>query len=191
MTSDGRDSAIEDLIVQHHALLYRYAFRLCGSAVDADDLTQQTYLIAHEKLPQLRNASSAKSWLCTILRHAYLRLSRKHPPLQSLELVDEPRQRDSSSSYDEEALQQALDDMPEEYRSAVILFYFQELSYKEIADVLEIPLGTVMSRLSRGKALLKAALERREWHASPSHSSAATGIKANSSNPRLIPAFPN
>ncbi len=162
MNRVSRLPTIGELIDEHHALLYRYAYRLCGSAVDADDLTQQTYLIAHEKLHQLRDPNSAKSWLCTILRHAYLRLRQGRPVEQSLSSVPDLAGQTRTLSFDEEALQQSLGELPEEYRSAVILFYFQELTYKEIADVLEVPLGTVMSRLSRGRSLLKTSLELRE-----------------------------
>jgi RNA polymerase sigma-70 factor, ECF subfamily len=188
MTSDRRGPAIEDLIAEHHVLLYRYAYRLCGSAVDADDLTQQTYLIAHEKLHQLRDPSSAKSWLCTILRHAYLRLQHLQPAMKSLDREDEHPRREAASVFDEEALQRALDDLPEDYRSAVILYYFQEMSYKDIADVLEIPLGTVMSRLSRGKAQLKLALESRDRRpSSPPHARS----RQESLHPQLVSALPN
>jgi RNA polymerase sigma-70 factor, ECF subfamily len=188
MTSDRQGPAIEGLIAEHHVLLYRYAYRLCGSAVDADDLTQQTYLIAHEKLHQLRDPSSAKSWLCTILRHAYLRLQQVQPAMKSLDRQDEHPERESAAAFDEEALQRALEELPEEYRSAVILYYFQELSYKDIARVLEIPLGTVMSRLSRGKAQLKFALESRERRHSPPPEARSPQERLHSP---LVPALPN
>lgn len=153
---------IEELIERHSALLYRYAYRLTGAAADAEDLTQQTYLIAQQKLHQLREAGSAKSWLCAILRHEFLRLRRPRLRPLNLDEVTEPRQPDTDSTVDDEALQRALLDLPEEFRSAVILFYFQTLSYQEIADALQVPMGTVMSRLSRGKSLLRARLEKDE-----------------------------
>ena len=151
---------VEDLIGQHHALLYRYAYRLSGSAADAEDLTQQTYLIACQNLDQLREPSAAKSWLCSILRRAFLRGCQVRSMTIPLESVVEPSVDAAPTDIDEEALRQALEELPEEYRSAVILYYFQELSYKEIAEVLEIPLGTVMSRLARGKTMLKNSVTR-------------------------------
>ncbi len=150
---------IEDLIQRHSALLYRYAYRLSGSAIDAEDLTQQAFCIAQQKLHQLRTVASAKSWLCTILRREYLRSRRHLVKSSSLSRVQEPEQPEAGSLVDEEALQQALNQLPEEYRTAVILFYFQELSYQEIADALQVPVGTVMSRLSRGRSLLKSQLQ--------------------------------
>lgn len=187
MTGDGPFPTIQELIEQHHALLYRYAYRLCGSTADAEDLTQQTYLIAHEKLHQLRDASSAKSWLCTILRHAYLKLRQGRPPTRPLSSAEQCPEPTDESSYDEEALQRGLCELGEEYRSAVILYYFQELSYKEIAEVLGVPLGTVMSRLSRGKTLLKELLESRETARSPAPEKATPRI----AGVRLVPAYRN
>lgn len=184
MTEGNRFPTIPDLIDRHHALLYRYAYRLSGSAVDAEDLTQQTYLIAHQHLDQLREASSAKSWLCTILRHAYLRFQQTRSPLIPLDKTPEPIQPPSEFDIDEEALQQALGKLTEDYRSAVILYYFQELSYKEIAEVLDVPLGTVMSRLSRGKAQLKELLERRDVQESTPEP------KGRVARHRLVATFP-
>ena len=191
MASGSRNPTIQELIESHHALLYRYAYRLCGSAVDADDLTQQTYLIAHEKIRQLRDPQSAKSWLCTILRHAYLRIVRHQTVLQPLDYAKDYPQPVSHDSFDEEALQLALSKLPEEYRSAVILYYFQELSYQEIAEVLEIPLGTVMSRLSRGKSQLKVLLELRGSRLPVPQSPGSSRPAKEILKPRLVSIFPN
>lgn len=190
MTGGSRSPTIPDLIERHHALLYRYAYRLSGSAADADDLTQQTYLIAHEKLHQLRDAASAKSWLCTILRHAYLRSQHGRPAMQPLDLAQELPQRDRESTHDEEALQRALCELTEDYRSAVILYYFQELTYKEIAQVLDVPLGTVMSRLSRGRTQLKELLEAQAARET-GRAAAAVFSPVKTSGPRLVPAIPS
>lgn len=181
---------MEELIRQHHVLLYRYAYRLSGSAADAEDLTQQTYLIAHENLHQLREAGAAKSWLCSILRRAFLRLRRRRLPTVPLDGDAEPWHEVPPLSVDEEALQRALAEMPEEYRSAVILFYFQDLTYKEIAEILEIPMGTVMSRLSRGKGLLKASLER--WESGRDGVDRRTPLlpKTIATTSRIAPALP-
>lgn len=152
---------IDHLVEQHYALLYRYAYRLSGSPPDAEDLTQQTFLAAQTHLDQLRDLDQARNWLCTILRHCYLKSLRKkqtRTPV-SLENLDEfaiavPPQ----SSVDSERLQNCLDLLPDEFKIPLILFYFKEFSYKEIARQLDVPIGTVMSRLSRGKAFLKKHL---------------------------------
>ena len=171
--------SLPELIEQHAALLYRYAYRLSGSAADAEDLTQQTFLTAHAKLTQLREPAKAKSWLCTILRHTYLK-SRRGPngrPVVSLddiaELADAPP---SDTPIDPDELQAALNDMEEVYRSPLILFYFEEFSYREIAEQLQIPIGTVMSRLARGKASLRIRLSS---HARASHTPAEDDPEVN------------
>lgn len=153
---------IEQLVAEQHEVLYRFAYRLSGSAADADDLTQQTFLIAHQKLTQLRDCETAKSWLFTILRNVYLKSIRRQVPMPSanlqLDVESIPDDLPDHLEFDEELLQQALNELPEEFRSAVLLFYFDECSYKEIAEQLGIPLGTVMSRLSRAKGYLRARL---------------------------------
>jgi RNA polymerase sigma-70 factor (ECF subfamily) len=153
--------ALAALVEEHSEMLFRYAYRLSGSAADAEDLTQQTFLAAHRHLDQLREAGRARSWLCAILRNVYLKQLRSNGGLEfdSLQDVAEPASEVAlDHPIDEEQLQSALLELPEEYRSPVILFYFGELSYKEIAEQLEVPIGTVMSRLARAKSLLKKRL---------------------------------
>lgn len=153
--------ALAALVTEHSEMLYRYAYRLSGSAADAEDLTQQAFLAAHRHLDQLREPARAKSWLCAILRNVYLKQLRSQGGVQvnSLEDVAEPAaEMPLDAPIDDEQLQAALQELPEEYRSPVVLFYFGELSYKEIAEQLEVPIGTVMSRLARGKLLLKKRL---------------------------------
>lgn len=161
----GGAQSLFDLVERHYALLYRYAFRLSGSEADAEDLTQQTFLVAQTKLDQLRDAERAKSWLCAILRNVYLKEMRSEACLsaQSLEMLAEPAvQPVKEPEFDSEQLQNVLNDLPEEYRTPLILFYFEEFSYKEIAEQMELPPGTVMSRLSRAKSYLRQRLRAPE-----------------------------
>jgi RNA polymerase sigma-70 factor, ECF subfamily len=148
-----------DLVERYYALLYRYAYRLTGSAADAEDLTQHAFATAHAKWNQLHDESKAKSWLFTIARNAYLK-SLRRPQLVSTETcADFPAPgSDDKSHIDSERLQAALNSLAEEYRTPIILFYFEEFSYQEIADQMEVPLGTVMSRLARAKAHLRQSL---------------------------------
>ncbi|MFN0197811.1 MAG: RNA polymerase sigma factor [Planctomycetaceae bacterium] len=153
-----------EMVEQHSALLFRYAYRLTGSATEAEDLTQQTFLAAHTKLSQLRVPSQAKSWLCSILKNAYLksRRSAAGKPLLTWNQHQEPATETvPEGPYDDEDVQQVLNDLPDEFKIPLILFYFQEMSYREIAEHLEIPVGTVMSRLARAKAAVRSALEQR------------------------------
>lgn len=152
------------LVDQYYDLLYRYAYRLSGSHHVAEDLTQQTFLSAQSSRDQLRDVSRAKAWLFTILRNCYLKSLRD--PLGhggiSLDQTSEPADVESRSDdeipVDSAELQTALMELPEEFRSALVLFYFEEFSYKEISDQLAVPIGTVMSRLSRGRSWLKRRL---------------------------------
>lgn len=158
------NSCVRDLPVlvrQYSGLLYRYAFRLSGCAAEAEDLTQQTFLTAHRKLDQLRDIGQAKGWLCAILRTTYLKNLRKRGSGQSVSLEGLPEVEGESIAdpqLDSEELNQLLNELPDEFRIPIILFCFQDFSYKEIADQLEIPVGTVMSRLARGKSHLRKRL---------------------------------
>ena len=153
--------SLPDLIEQHYIVLYKYAFRLSGSAADAEDLTQQTFLNAQLRMEQLRQPDHVRSWLFTILRNQFLKSVRRKPALPlTIEVpssaTDEPLGNDFE--IDSEQLQAALDDLPEDFRIPIILYYFNEFSYRQIAEQLEIPIGTVMSRLSRGKRWLRDRL---------------------------------
>lgn len=153
---------IRQLVADHHAALYRYAFRLSGAVHDAEDLTQQTFLIAHGKLEQVRTAACIRSWLYAVLRNAFLRQFRRGPPLLAadcdLDLNDLPDDALAESEVDGERLRAALSELPDEFRVVLLMFYFEEKSYREIAAALELPLGTVMSRLSRAKGHLRFRL---------------------------------
>jgi RNA polymerase sigma-70 factor (ECF subfamily) len=157
---------IGQLVAQHLEVLYRYAFRLTGSVPDAEDLTQQTFLVAQQKLHQLREEESVRGWLFTVLRNCYLKGFRKPVPLPAAALefdVELIPCRESAEPLggvlDSELLQQALDQLSDEFKLVVTMFYFEERSYREIADLLQLPIGTVMSRLSRAKASLRRRLQ--------------------------------
>ena len=77
---------ITQLVLDHHEILYRYAYRLTGSVADAEDLTQQTFLVAHEKLGQVRQADSVRGWLFTVLRNGYLKNRRRTVPVAAASL---------------------------------------------------------------------------------------------------------
>ncbi len=159
------------LVDLHYQLLFRYAYRLSGDRAEAEDLTQQTYLIAQKKLSQLRDMSFARSWLCTILRNLFLKnITQKITPLslsQSFDLVSEEVVVPELTS---EELQGALNELPEDFRIPLLMFYFEERSYKEISKELSIPLGTVMSRLARAKSYLQERFSSRSEEKTTIHS---------------------
>jgi RNA polymerase sigma-70 factor (ECF subfamily) len=163
---------IARLVVDHHADVYRYAYRLAGSVADAEDLTQQTFLAAQVKLAQLRSSETARAWLFTILRNCYLKSRRRRAPqtAASVELnVNEiPAEVAVETGVDRERLQAALDALADEFKLVLLMFYFEECSYRDIAERLGIPLGTVMSRLSRAKGQLRGRLFELELQAAGS-----------------------
>ena len=164
--SPGSVVDIAGLIAAHHAPIFRYAYRLTGMAADAEDLTQQAFLIAQQKLHQLRDAERAAGWLYAILRSCYLKWRRKRLPMTStladLDMADVPQPVPELRAVDSEELQQVLGELHDDLRLILLMFYFEELSYKQIADELEIPIGTVMSRLSRAKQKLRERLSAEE-----------------------------
>jgi len=164
MGTPGSQRTVQRLVEEHYAALYRYAFRLSGSAADADDLTQEAFCKAQLNLSQLRDPNRAKAWLFRILRNAYLHRGRadKHQRCLSLEEVGDVAEPlpDSLPEIDPERLQKALDELPEVFRTPIILYYFDDFSYRDIAEQMDLPLGTVMSRLARAKAHLRSRLSQ-------------------------------
>jgi RNA polymerase sigma-70 factor (ECF subfamily) len=154
------------LVAEYHAELYRYAYRLTGSQPDAEDLTQHVFLMAQSRGEQFRDEGSIRNWLFAILRNAYLKIARRRPPLPaaSLELdMDSLPAADVPVEIDRERLQAALDELPDEFKIVVLMFYFEGCSYREIAARLDVPDGTVMSRLSRAKSHLRKKLSPDSW----------------------------
>jgi RNA polymerase sigma-70 factor (ECF subfamily) len=162
MRLPGSRRQVQQLVEEHYAALYRYAFRLAGSQADAEDLTQETFCQAQLKLHQLRDPGRARAWLFSILRNAYLHRTRskKHEHAVPLDWVGDLPDRlpGPLPEVDPERLQEALNELPEVFRTPVILFYFEDFSYRDIAGQMDLPIGTVMSRLARAKAHLRARL---------------------------------
>lgn len=156
---------IAQLVADYHAPVYRYAYRLTGSVPDAEDLTQQVFLAAQRKLGQLREEEKARGWLFAILRNHFLKECRKDQPIPATELkldIDSVPQEVGESEVDQELLQAALDALPDVFRVVVVMFYYEQLSYREMAEALDVPIGTVMSRLARAKGQLRSQLLSKE-----------------------------
>lgn len=154
---------LPQLVDAHYEALYRYAYRLSGSAADAEDLTQETFGKALARLPQLREPDRARAWLFRILRNLYLhkvRDQKRHRvvPLDAVGDLPGRSTEDDMPEIDPAKLQAALDELDETFRTPIILFYFEEFSYRDIAEQMDLPIGTVMSRLARAKAYLRTRL---------------------------------
>ncbi len=165
---------VRELIDAHYEALYRYAYRLTGNSSDAEDLTQDTFGKAIARLGQLRDRDRAKSWLFRILRNAYLHRVRdeRRKKLVPIEAVGDLAEilPEAPPEVDSAALQEALDELDETFRTPLILFYFEDFSYRDIAEQMDLPIGTVMSRLARAKGYLRSRLLPRldaGWAASP------------------------
>ncbi|PYL18379.1 MAG: RNA polymerase subunit sigma-24 [Verrucomicrobia bacterium] len=152
----------QELVDRQYVPLYRFALSLAKSEADAADLTQQTFFLWASKGHQLRDGSKAKSWLFTTLYREFLTRRRREVRFPKVEL-DDAREDEIAISpninaLDAATVSQALREVEEPFRAPLTLFYLKQFSYEEIADVLDVPIGTVMSRLSRGKALLRRRL---------------------------------
>ena len=161
------DEAFPRLVEAHYAGLYRFALSLARNSADACDLTQQTFYIWATKGQTLRDGAKAKTWLFTTLYREFLRTRRRGARLTAIEDLSAAEQDppdmdvNTIARMDAQLVLEALQEVPETFREPLALFYLQELSYLEIAEVLAVPVGTVMSRLSRGKAQLRQRLAQK------------------------------
>jgi len=155
----------ESLVARYYEPLYQFAFSLTRAEADACDLTQQTFTIWATKGHQLRDTSKVKTWLFTILHREFLASRRRHTRFPHLELDEAAGDLPvvaptAADRLDSAQVLASLARMDEIYQAPVALFYLQEYSYNEIAEILGVPLGTVKSRLSRGLGQLQQMLAR-------------------------------
>ncbi len=153
----------EGLVARFYSPLYRFALSLSRNETDAFDLTQQTFLLWASKGHQLREASKVKTWLFNTLYREFLASKRHDAHFAEMEddphFIEPPQLSPSIvNAVDAAIVREALHGLAERYRAPVSLFYMRQLSYREIASILDIPIGTVMSRVSRGKAELRRRL---------------------------------
>ncbi len=157
------------LAYPHMKLLYNMALKYCGNSYDAEDIAQETYLMAFNKFHQLRDKSKCKPWLLRILRNNFLKNYQKKKAQQRLsesEYINHLKETLSSGTAEtllikasgNEVIHKAMDRLPIKYKEVLLLYYMEDMLYKEIATSLHIPIGTVMSRLTRAREGLKALL---------------------------------
>ena len=163
-----------ELTEGHAKFLYNVAMRYTGNSYDAEDLVQETFFIAFKQFEQLRDEAKFKSWVFKILRNTYLRNLRQNARSKETEydegidyiqaLENTVEQVDVAGIYEQKVesnqIQQLVDELPEKHKSPLLLYYMTGMSYQEIAETLDLPIGTVMSRLSRGKQILKKKVLR-------------------------------
>jgi RNA polymerase sigma-70 factor (ECF subfamily) len=156
-------ASFESIVSQYYQPLYKFAFSLTRTEADACDLTQQTFYVWATKGHQLREEGSAKTWLFTTLHRVYLQSRRRevrfpHEPLDETDDQLPFTQPVMANELDWDQVMEALGRVDENYQAAVALFYLEDCSYREIAEILEVPIGTVKSRLARGLGQLKKIL---------------------------------
>jgi RNA polymerase sigma-70 factor (ECF subfamily) len=145
----------EDIVARYYAPLYQFAYSLTRDEPDACDLVQETFCIWAAKGHQLRDASKVKTWLFTTLHREFLGSRRRQTRFPHVELENAAAELPTISpasvnQLDSAQLLDALAQLDEIYQAPVALFYLQDCSYNEIAEILGVPLGTVKSRLTRG-----------------------------------------
>ena len=165
--SESGSTDFESLVNLYYGPLFRFAMSLTHAEANALDLVQDTFLIWAEKGRQLRDPSKTKPWLFTTLHRRFLESARRAARFPHVDIdeaapdlpsVDPP---DYANRLDAQTILELLARVDLQFRPALALFYLEDYSYNEIAEILEVPLGTVKSRLARGLAQLKTLVARR------------------------------
>jgi RNA polymerase sigma-70 factor (ECF subfamily) len=161
----------ESLVGQHYGPLYQFAFSLTRDEAESCDLTQQTFCIWAAKGHQLRDLTKVKTWLFTTLHREFLGSRRKQTRFPHVELETAAAELptispDAVTRLDSAQVLEVLGRLDDIYQAPVALFYLQDYSYKEIAEILGVPVGTVKSRLTRGLGKLHHLLADAESQSS-------------------------
>ena len=169
-SSHDRDPArggldFQNLVDQYYRALFQFGMSLTHSESDAGDLVQETFLIWASKGHQLNDLSKVKSWLFTTLHRQFLERHRHNTRFPHIEITvaefELPNiEPDFINRLDGPGVLRLLAQVEDHYKAAVALFYLEDYSYNEIAEVLEVPLGTVKSRIARGLAQLRELMRR-------------------------------
>jgi RNA polymerase sigma-70 factor, ECF subfamily len=178
LAKESKEALFEAQMLPHLDSLYRAALSMTRNAQDADDLVQDTFVRAFQFIDKFQVGTNARAWLFRILTNLFInryRKSKREPEKTSYDEMEDfflyNRLQDAYVSgkadtpeaavmgkVQVEAIQEAISRLPDEYRDTVILADLNELSYQEISEALDVPIGTVRSRLSRGRRLVQRAL---------------------------------
>ena len=158
----------EDLVRSHGGDVYRFAYRLCGERELAEDLAQETFCEAWRSIASLQDPNRGRAWLLQILRHRYAhtirRQTRRVRARVSHEQLNEVAIRTGvdvlAQLSDQEILQQALDSLDDRFKEPFLLVFLEDFTCQAAADFLDLPLGTVLSRIHRARQQLRAAIRQ-------------------------------
>jgi RNA polymerase sigma-70 factor (ECF subfamily) len=160
----------EDLVHRHAADLYRFAHRLCGNAQIAEDLVQDSFYEAWRLIHSLREPRRGRAWLFQILRYRYAHTVRDRSRRVRAtgggggelldQIAEEPGQDVLDALSNQELLQRALDSLDDDYKEPFLMVFLEGLRCHEVAESLDLPLGTVLSRIHRARQLLRRSLRR-------------------------------
>ncbi|MFM7616658.1 MAG: sigma-70 family RNA polymerase sigma factor [Actinomycetes bacterium] len=168
----------EEMTREYMPALYSHALRLTRNPTDAEDLVQETYLRAYRGFPGYQEGGNLRAWLFRIATNAYInsyRARQRRPEMRDLDGMEEwalhgamgglekaraarTAEIEALDAMPDDAVKQALEDLPDVFRQAVLLADVDGFSYREIAEITDVPIGTVMSRLHRGRRKLEEAL---------------------------------
>jgi RNA polymerase sigma-70 factor, ECF subfamily len=164
-SASGDQEAFRQLVLRYHRLVINVAYRALGEVALAEDVAQDVFIKVYKALPGYRHDKPFKHWLHRVAGNAVTDALRRRRPAVSLDGMEQPPAsrdgdpQDISARHDmQRAVRRAIASLPSHYRDTIALQAFGELSYDEIAKTLEIPLGTVMSRLNGAKKLLRERL---------------------------------
>jgi RNA polymerase sigma-70 factor, ECF subfamily len=166
-----------ELAMEHMPGLYSAAMRMTRNAADAEDLVQETYLRAYRAFATFTEGTNLRAWLYRILTNTYInsyRAAKRRPQIADVEDVEDlylyrrigpgdgsagrSAEDEALDSFTDEEVKAAIESLPDVFRIAVLLADVEGFSYKEIAEITDVPIGTVMSRIHRGRRALQKAL---------------------------------
>ncbi|GAN32380.1 MAG: sigma-70 family RNA polymerase sigma factor [Candidatus Brocadia sp. AMX2] len=178
---NNRRKEFEEIALTHIDSLYNMALRLVFNKEEAEDLVQETYLKAYRFFDTFQTGTNIKAWLFKILRNTFINKYRKSASMPGEVFLEDIESVNTNMAYDQEAkseeaidtleskytdlsslldddVKRAIDSLPIEYREAILFSDVEELSYKDISEITNVPIGTVKSRLNRGRKLLQKSL---------------------------------
>lgn len=165
MNNNTKEEIFKEEAIPHSAEIYRVALRMTRKKEEAEELVQETFMQAWQSFEKYEPGTNCRAWLYQILFNKYSAARRKQfAHLKHIQEIDEfvienaVKPASISEHLTDETVIRSLDDLPEYFRSVIILTYVYEFKYKEVSEILQIPIGTVMSRLNRARAKLKDSL---------------------------------